>query len=68
MRLNTDGSCLVELWGVLEDLMYARRLQFWFIELHVDSLIIVKAITSHGHRSYGERSLVEKIHRLLALD
>jgi len=48
--------------------VYARRFQFRFIELHVDSLDVVKAITSHGHGSWRERLLVEKICRLLALD
>ena len=41
--------------------MYPRRLQFRFIELHVDSLVVVKAITSHGHGGWRGRSLVEKI-------
>jgi hypothetical protein len=36
---------------LFEGLMYARRLQFRFIELLVDSLIVVKVITSHGYGS-----------------
>ena len=36
--------------------------------MHVDSLAVVKAITSHGHGSWRGRSLVDKTHRLLALD
>ncbi|GAU18130.1 hypothetical protein TSUD_248310 [Trifolium subterraneum] len=62
------SAYLAELWGVLEGFMYARRLQFRYIELHIDSLIVVKAIKSHGNESWKGRSLAEKIHSLLALD
>jgi hypothetical protein len=36
--------------------------------LHVDSLVVAKAIMSQGNGSWRGRSLVERIHRLLALD
>jgi ribonuclease HI len=66
--ISIGSAYLAELWGVLEGLMYARRLQFCFIELHIDSLVVVQAITSNGHGSWKGRSLVEQIRRLLALD
>lgn len=68
--IGIEGAYLAELWGVLEGHMYARRLQFRFIEVHVDSLVVVmsKLSLQRGHGSLRGRSLVDKIHRLLALD
>jgi len=36
--------------------LYARKLQFRFIELYVDSLVVVKDIISHGHGRWREVS------------
>jgi len=53
---------------VLEGLVYAITLQFWFIEFHVDSMVLVIDITLHGHYSWRGRSIAEKIHCILVLD
>ncbi|CAJ2632916.1 unnamed protein product [Trifolium pratense] len=66
VRLNTDGA--PELWGVFEGLTYARSFNFSHVELNVDSMVVVQAITTNGCGSMTGRSLVEKIRRLLALD
>jgi ribonuclease HI len=66
--IGIGSAYLAELWGVFEGLLYARRLRFQYIELHVDSLVVAKAIMSQGNGSWRGRSLVERIHRLLALD
>ncbi|MCH95075.1 putative non-LTR retroelement reverse transcriptase, partial [Trifolium medium] len=39
-----------------------------FIKLHVDSMVVVRAITVSGGGSTCERFLVEKIRRLIDLD
>jgi hypothetical protein len=63
---------------VLVVLIWRNYEEFWMvycmledcdfnIELHVDSLVVAKAIMSQGNGSWRGRSLVERI-RLLALD
>jgi hypothetical protein len=54
--------------GVLEGLTYTRRLPVRAIELYIDSLVVVNAITSDEYDSWRGRFLVEKIHHLLVLD
>ncbi|MCH91455.1 putative non-LTR retroelement reverse transcriptase [Trifolium medium] len=66
--IGIGSAYVAELWEVLEGLMYVRMMQFQFIELHVDSLVVVQAISSHGHGSWKGKALVEKIRRLLAFD
>ncbi|MCI64562.1 ribonuclease H protein, partial [Trifolium medium] len=44
--IGHGNAFLAELWGVLEGLRYAWRLNFRKVELHADSLIVVGAITS----------------------
>jgi ribonuclease HI len=39
---------MVELWGVLEGLNYARRLGFRRIELHSDSQVVVHMLNNAG--------------------
>jgi hypothetical protein len=39
-----------------------------YVELHVDSLIVIGAITGKRSGSPNGRVIVEKIHRLLALE
>jgi hypothetical protein len=41
---------------------------FQAIELNIDSEVLVKAISSHGHGSLRGKTLVEKNKRLLELD
>ncbi|MCI01199.1 non-LTR retroelement reverse transcriptase-like, partial [Trifolium medium] len=62
------NTYLAELWGVVEGLSYARRLNLHRVELHVDSMTVVKAITSSGGGSFRGRSIVDKIWRLIDLD
>jgi ribonuclease HI len=40
---------VTELWGVFEELELARRFNFSAVELHIDSLVVVKAITTSGN-------------------
>jgi hypothetical protein len=56
--IGIGSAYLAELWGVLEGLMYVRQLQFRFIELHIDSLVVVQTITSNGHTSWRGRFLL----------
>ncbi|PNX81975.1 ribonuclease H, partial [Trifolium pratense] len=66
--IGIESAYVAELWGLLEGLMYARSLQFKFIEVHVDSLAVMQVVSSHENGSWKGRTLVEKIRRLLALD
>jgi hypothetical protein len=64
------GMCSVyvaELWGGSEDLRYARRLRFILIELNVDSLDVAKTLLDGEDVSTINRSLVQKITRLLQM-
>ncbi|MCH79696.1 putative ribonuclease H protein [Trifolium medium] len=68
VRLDTNGSCrdggfIGCTWWYNKG-AYARGMNFQAIELHIDSLIVVKAITSHGHGSPRGKNLVMKIKRL----
>ncbi|GAU38278.1 hypothetical protein TSUD_119590 [Trifolium subterraneum] len=64
------SAYLAQLWGVFEGLTYARNLNLSHVELNVNSMVVVQAITTNGCGSMTqtERSLVKKIRRLLALD
>ncbi|PNX80907.1 ethylene responsive transcription factor 1b, partial [Trifolium pratense] len=57
-----------ELCGVYEGLMLARRMNFTRIEVHVDSAVVVKDITTRGSTSMQGRALVEKIRHMLDLN
>jgi len=59
---------VVELWGVFEGLVYAKRLGLRAAELHIDSLIVANVLTSNKNGGPCGRSLVEKIRRLLELE
>jgi len=39
------GVCVAELWGLLEGLYCARCMEFRFVELHIDSQVVVKMLT-----------------------
>jgi ribonuclease HI len=62
------NTLVAELWGVLESLKYMPGHNFKKVELHVDSLIVVGAITDRRSGSPNRRVIVEKIHPLLALE
>jgi ribonuclease HI len=56
------NAYLAKLWGVVEGLSYAIRLNLHCVELHVDSMAVVKAITSNGGGgSFRGRSFVDKV-------
>jgi len=79
---GSDGECLggfaknismcsayaAELWGVLKGLVYARRLDFKVIELHVHSEMVANVLTSNHKWSPFGRTLVVKIRHLLELE
>jgi ribonuclease HI len=45
---------IAEHWGVLEGLELAKRMNFQAVELHVDSLVVVQALTDDSKGSpYG---------------
>ena len=65
------GLCsayIAELWGVLEGLRYARSLDFWRVELHVNSVAVVNILNFGGYNIPDGRSLVMKIRRMLDMD
>jgi ribonuclease HI len=41
----------VELWGILEGLKHVRRLNFRVVELHIDSLVVVRNIMDNKSSS-----------------
>ncbi|MCH96339.1 ribonuclease H protein [Trifolium medium] len=55
------NAYLAELWGVFEGLTHARRLNFTHVELNVDSLVVVKVITSNGCGSMIGRFLSKRL-------
>jgi len=66
--LGLCSAHVAELWGVLEGLRYARSLDFRRVELHVDSVAVVKILNSGGYGTSDGRSLVMKIRRMLDMD
>ncbi|PNY15890.1 histone H2A [Trifolium pratense] len=66
--IDQGNMYVAELWGVLEGLKYAKKLNFHRVELHIDSMVVVKAITSKGGGSTSGRSLVQKIRQFINLD
>lgn len=48
------GSCnayIAELWGVLKWLKLAKEMNFWVIEIHIDSEVVVQNILDIGYGS-----------------
>jgi len=66
--LGLCSAYVAELWGVIEGLRYARSLDFRRVELHVDSVAVVKILNSGGYDTSDGRSLVMKIRRMLDMD
>jgi len=65
------GKCsayVAEMWGVLESLRLAWRYGFSKVEVHVDSKVVVKNLTSNGDVVAAGFWLVQKILQLLELD
>ncbi|MCI05125.1 ribonuclease H protein [Trifolium medium] len=63
--IGNINAYVAELWGVLEGLKIARRLNFRALELHVDSVVVVQAISGNGHGSHrGSAAHVQKIRKL----
>jgi hypothetical protein len=58
--IGLGNAYLAELWGVLEGLKLARRLNFRAVELNIDS--------HDGRGSPFGSALVQKIRQMLALD
>jgi ribonuclease HI len=48
---NFSNAYLVELWGILEGLKHVRRLNFRVVELHIDSLVVVRNIMDNKSSS-----------------
>ncbi|MCH90461.1 putative non-LTR retroelement reverse transcriptase [Trifolium medium] len=67
-HIGYGTTYVAELWGVLEGLRQARRLNFNKVELCVDSMVVVKHITSKEKSSLAGRSHVEHIRRLMNLE
>lgn len=63
-----ENTFLVKLCGMVEGLKYARKMNLCCVELHVDSLVVVKVITSRCNGSVRGRALVDKKIRLIELD
>ncbi|MCI00028.1 ribonuclease H protein [Trifolium medium] len=53
--IGVGNTYLVELFGVLEGLKHAKRPNFREVVVHIDSLIVVKAISSDMRGSDGAR-------------
>ncbi|GAU17445.1 hypothetical protein TSUD_233230 [Trifolium subterraneum] len=66
--IGQGDSFAAELWGVFEGLKLARHFNFSAVELHIDSLVVVKAITNSDNGSLRGRSLITKIKRLIDLE
>jgi hypothetical protein len=62
-HIGYDSTYIAELWGDLEGLKHARK-----VELCVDSTVVVKHITSNEKSRPGGRSLVKHIRRPIALE
>jgi hypothetical protein len=56
------------LWGVHEELLYARSMCFTVVELNIDSTVMVNAIKNGRVSSSIGNSLVKQIRRSLELD
>lgn len=59
---------MAELWGVYEGLKLARELGIQFLEVQLDSLVVVGSITGSGIGSTAGWSLLQNIKELLQLD
>jgi ribonuclease HI len=66
--LGYGNAYLAELWGVLEGLKHAKRLNFRAVELHIDSLVVVQNITAKRSNNIVGRTLVERIRKHIDLD
>ncbi|MCI08973.1 ribonuclease H protein, partial [Trifolium medium] len=66
--IGKGNAYIAKLWGVLEVLLLARRLNFKAVELHVDSLVVIKTISEDGRGSRIRSVLVKKIRQLIQLD
>ncbi|CAJ2675557.1 unnamed protein product [Trifolium pratense] len=65
------GSCsafVAELLGVYEGLSYARRMGFMFIELNIDSAMVVQVINTGRLKSPFGLTLVKNIRRLVDME
>jgi ribonuclease HI len=67
-HIGYDMTYIAELWGGLEGLKHARMLNFSKVELCVDSMVVVKHITSNEKSRPGGRSLVKHIRRPIAFE
>ncbi|GAU12910.1 hypothetical protein TSUD_73970 [Trifolium subterraneum] len=75
VRLNTDDAYKEhvvagcgELWRVYEGLSYARRMGFRQIELHIDSISVVRALNNSSSASSHGGTLLKQIWKLLEMD
>ncbi|MCH83395.1 putative non-LTR retroelement reverse transcriptase [Trifolium medium] len=67
--INTSIRFMVtELWGVLEGLKHAKRLNFRVVELNIDSLAVVQTISEAGRGSHRGSVLVHMIRQLLEME
>ncbi|MCI11316.1 putative non-LTR retroelement reverse transcriptase, partial [Trifolium medium] len=66
--IGNGNAYVAELWGLLEGFKIARRLNFRAVELHVDLVVVVQAISSNGHGSHRGSALVQKNKKLLDLE
>ncbi|MCI17069.1 ribonuclease H protein, partial [Trifolium medium] len=63
--VGSCSACVAEFWGVLEGFKYAWNLGFRFVELHIDSQVVVKMIQDDGIASSSCWSLVRRIRQLM---
>jgi ribonuclease HI len=66
--IGHGNAYLAELWSVLEGLKLARRLNFQAVELHIDSLTVVRNIMSNKSITHVGKSLVDRIRRFIELE
>ncbi|CAJ2645452.1 unnamed protein product [Trifolium pratense] len=66
--IGVGNTFIAELWGVLEGLKHAKSLNFRAVELNIDSLAVVQAISEAGRGSHRGSALVHKIRQLLEME
>ncbi|GAU10733.1 hypothetical protein TSUD_425170, partial [Trifolium subterraneum] len=66
--IGKGNAYIAELWGVMEGLELARRMKFQAVELHVDSFVVVQALTNDSIGSPCGSAIIQKIRKLLRLE